>query len=131
MRRNLFWLSDEQWKRIERHLPTDVRGVERADDRRVISGIVHVLKSGCHWCDCPPQSGLRELTCEWQAAGHFPRGAAQTRIVSVAGIRLHSRKSVRPFKEIICGDISEIAVGTLITERPPQSGRIEARIGLR
>ena len=21
MRRNLFWLSDEQWKRIERHLP--------------------------------------------------------------------------------------------------------------
>jgi hypothetical protein len=30
MRRNLFWLSDEQWKRIEPHLPTDVRGVERA-----------------------------------------------------------------------------------------------------
>ena len=45
MRRNLFWLSDEQWKRIEPHLPTDVRGVERADDRRVISGIVHVLKT--------------------------------------------------------------------------------------
>jgi len=36
-----------------------------------------------------------------------------------------------PFKGIICDDISEIAVGTLITERPPQSGRIEARIGLR
>jgi len=46
MRRNLFWLSDEQWVRIEPHLPTDVRGVERLDDRRVISGIVHVLKSG-------------------------------------------------------------------------------------
>jgi transposase len=44
MRKNLFWLSDEQWKRIEPHLPTDVRGVERVDDRRVISGIVHVLK---------------------------------------------------------------------------------------
>ena len=41
---NLYWLSDEQWARIEPHLPTDVRGVERADDRRVISGIVHVLK---------------------------------------------------------------------------------------
>ena len=47
----------EQWRRIERHLPTDVRGVERADDRRVISGIVHVLKSGCRWCDCPPEYG--------------------------------------------------------------------------
>jgi hypothetical protein len=29
MRTNLFWLSDEQWKRIEPHLPTDVRGVDR------------------------------------------------------------------------------------------------------
>src|SRR5436190_17767735 len=54
---NLFWLSDEQWKRIEPHLPTDVRGIERANDRRVISGIVHVLKSGCRWCDCPPEYG--------------------------------------------------------------------------
>ena len=57
MRRNLFWLSDWQWRRIEPHLPTDVRGVERADDRRVISGIVHVLKCGCRWCDCPPEYG--------------------------------------------------------------------------
>ena len=57
MRKNLFWLSDEQWERIEPHLPTDVRGVERQDDRRVISGIVHVLKSGCRWQDCPPEYG--------------------------------------------------------------------------
>ena len=57
MRSNLFWLSDEQWERIEPHLPTDVRGVERQDDRRVISGIVQVLKSGCRWCDCPPEYG--------------------------------------------------------------------------
>jgi transposase len=57
MSRNLFWLSDDQWARIEPQLPTDVRGVERADDRRVISGIVHVLKSGCRWCDCPQAYG--------------------------------------------------------------------------
>jgi transposase len=57
MRKNLFWLSDDQWARIEPHLPTDVGGVERADDRRVISGIVHVLKSGCRWCDCPEAHG--------------------------------------------------------------------------
>ena len=52
MRRNLFWLSEERWARIEPHLPTDVRGVERVDDRRVISGIVRVLKRVCRWCDC-------------------------------------------------------------------------------
>ena len=57
MSRNLFWLTDDQWKRIEPHLPTDVRGVERADDRRVISGIVHILRSGCRWCDGPPEYG--------------------------------------------------------------------------
>lgn len=27
------------------------------DDRRIISGILHVLKSGCRWCDCPPEYG--------------------------------------------------------------------------
>jgi hypothetical protein len=48
-----------------------------------------------------------------------PTAAAQTRIVSVARIRLDSRKSARPFKGIIFPDVSEIAVGTLITERPP------------
>jgi transposase len=57
MRRNLFWLSDEQWSGIEPLLPTDVRGKKRVDDRRVISGILHVLKSGCRWCDCPPEYG--------------------------------------------------------------------------
>ena len=55
MRRNLFWLSDEQWGRIEPYLPTDVRGKERVDERRVISGILHVIKSGCRWSDCPPE----------------------------------------------------------------------------
>jgi transposase len=57
MRRNLYWLSDEQWARIEPYLPTDVRGKERVDDRRVISGILHVIKSGCRWSDCPPEYG--------------------------------------------------------------------------
>ena len=57
MRRNLFWLSDAQWARIAPFLPTDVRGKDRVDDRRVISGILHVLKSGCRWCDCPPEYG--------------------------------------------------------------------------
>ena len=55
MRSNLYWLSDEQWARIEPLLPRDVRGKARVDDRRVISGILHVLKSGCRWKDCSPE----------------------------------------------------------------------------
>jgi transposase len=57
MRSNLYWLSDEQWARIQPLLPTDVRGKPRVDDRRVISGIMHVLKTGCRWCDLPPEYG--------------------------------------------------------------------------
>src|SRR5678816_1360047 len=53
----LFWFSDEQWARIERLLPTNTRGLKRVDDRRVLSGIVHVLRSGCHWSHCPREYG--------------------------------------------------------------------------
>ena len=46
MNRDHFWLTDRQFARIAPHLPTDTRGKPRVDDRRVISGIVQVLKSG-------------------------------------------------------------------------------------
>ena len=79
MRRNLFWLSDEQWGRIEPHLPTDVRGVERADDRRVISGIVHVLKSGCRCAIARPSMDLRPRSIIALCAG---RGVASGKACS-------------------------------------------------
>ena len=50
---NEFWLSDRQWAVIEPLLPKNQPGARRTDDRRVISGIVHVLKVGCRWQDCP------------------------------------------------------------------------------
>ena len=53
----LFWLSDEAWAAIEPHLPRNQPGARRVDDRRVISGILHVLKVGCRWCDCPADYG--------------------------------------------------------------------------
>jgi transposase len=52
-----FWSSDAQWRAIEPLLPKNQPGARRADDRRVISGIVHVLKVGCRWQDCPALYG--------------------------------------------------------------------------
>jgi len=52
-----FWLSAAQFARLQPLLPTDTRGVPRVDDRRVISGIVHVLQSGCRWRDAPAVYG--------------------------------------------------------------------------
>ncbi len=54
---HLFWLSDEAWSAIEPFMPKNQPGARRVDDRRVISGIFHVLKSGGRWCDCPPDYG--------------------------------------------------------------------------
>ena len=55
--RQLTWLSDAEWARIEPLLPRGRKGAHRVDDRRVISGIVHMLKSGARWRDCPPEYG--------------------------------------------------------------------------
>ncbi len=54
---HLFWLSDEAWAAIEPHLPRGKPGKPRVDDRRVISGILHVLKTGCRWRDVPLDYG--------------------------------------------------------------------------
>ena len=69
-----FWLTEEQFAKIVPHLPTDTRGKERVDDRRVISGIVHVLKSGGRWADVPtevygPKKTLYNRFVRWAAKG--------------------------------------------------------------
>ncbi|MBA4788420.1 MULTISPECIES: IS5 family transposase [Hyphomicrobiales] len=68
-----FWLTDAQFARLEPYLPRDTRGKPRVDDRRVISGIVHVLKSGGRWIDAPPEYGPRKTLynrfVRWAAKG--------------------------------------------------------------
>jgi len=72
-----FWLTDAQFAKIAPHLPTDTRGKARVDDRRVISGIVHVLKSGGRWIDAPPEYGPRKTLynryVRWAAKGVWLR----------------------------------------------------------
>src|SRR5438552_15384405 len=72
MNRDHFWLNDRQFTRLVPHLPTDTRGKPRVDDRRVISGIIQVLKSGGRWVDAPAASGPRKTLYN-----HFVRWAAK------------------------------------------------------
>jgi transposase len=71
------WLSDEAWSVIEPHLPKELAGAPRVDDRRVISGILHVLRSGCRWRDCPAEYGppttIYNRYNRWSAQGIWPR----------------------------------------------------------
>src|SRR5260370_33537130 len=57
MGKQLYWMSDAEWARIELLLPRGRRGAHRVDDRRVISGILHMLRSGARWRDCPAEHG--------------------------------------------------------------------------
>jgi transposase len=57
MSAELFWLSNAQWEVISPHLPVKQRGPKRISDRTVISGIIHVLESGCTWRACPRAYG--------------------------------------------------------------------------
>jgi transposase len=72
-----FWLDDRQWAGIEPLLPKNQPGAHRQDDRRVISGIIHVLKVGCRWQDCPaiygPPTTVYNRFHRWAARGIWRR----------------------------------------------------------
>jgi len=71
-----FWLSDEQVERLRPHFPK-ARGKPRVDDRRVLSGILHVLRNGLRWQDAPavygPHKTLYNRFARWSRLGVFAR----------------------------------------------------------
>ena len=75
--RKLYWLDDEAWARIEPHLPRGRRGARRVDDRRVISGIIFVIRNGLRWRDVPPSYGPHKTIynrfIRWSELGVFGR----------------------------------------------------------
>ena len=72
-----FWLNERQWSAIEPLLPRNQPGARRVDDRRVISGIIHVLKVGCRWEDCPsvygPSTTVYNRFNRWSRRGLWQR----------------------------------------------------------
>ena len=52
---DLFWFSDTRRKRITPHYPSNMRGKKQVENRRVLSGIVHVLRTGCQRSNCPAE----------------------------------------------------------------------------
>ena len=73
---DLFLLSEAQMRRIEPFFPLS-HGIPRVDDRRVISGIVFVIKNGLRWRDAPAAYGLHKTIynrfIRWSRMGVFNR----------------------------------------------------------
>ena len=65
-------LSDCEWGVIKPMLPNKPRGIPRVADRRILNGILWVLRSGAPWRDLPESYGphttcysLRSLAAGW------------------------------------------------------------------
>ncbi|WP_409568417.1 IS5 family transposase [Methylobacterium sp. J-072] len=80
---DLFWLSDAQWAVIEPFMPKGRPGPARKDDRQIISGILHVLTSGCRWRDCPAAYGPR-TTVHNRVNRCSPRGFWKAMLAALA-----------------------------------------------
>ena len=73
---DLIWLSEAQMRRIEPYFPLS-HGVPRVDDRRIISGIIFVIRNGLRWRDVPPSYGPHKTIynrfVRWSEMGVFGR----------------------------------------------------------
>ena len=71
-----FMLTRRQLNRIKPYFPFP-HGVERVDDRRVISGIIYVIRNGLQWKDAPkaygPHKTLYNRFVRWSRMGVFNR----------------------------------------------------------
>ena len=73
---DLFLLSEAQMRRIKPYFPLS-HGIARVDDRRVISGIIFVIKNGLRWRDAPreygPHKTISNRFVRWSRLGVFDK----------------------------------------------------------
>lgn len=73
---DLLMLSEPQMRRIEPFFPLS-HGIPRVDDRRVLSGILFVIRNGVRWRDAPagygPHKTIYNRFVRWSRLGVFSR----------------------------------------------------------
>jgi len=71
---DLIWLSEAQMRWIKPYFPLS-HGVPRVDDRRIISGIIFVIRNGLRWRDAPSEYGppktIYNRFIRWSRLGVF------------------------------------------------------------
>ena len=74
--RELLYLTTKQMNRIRQYFPLS-HGIARVDDRKVISGIIYVIKNGLMWKDAPtdygPYKTLYNRFIRWSKLGVFSK----------------------------------------------------------
>ena len=102
---DLIWLSHKQLSRIKPFFPLS-HGVPRVDDRRVLSGIIFVIRNGLRWRDAPreygPHKTLYNRFIRWSRLGVFDRifaslaaqtGVPKTLMIDATHLKAHRTAS--------------------------------------
>jgi transposase len=117
----LLMLTPEQMRRIEPFFPRS-HGVPRVDDRRVLSGILFVIRNGLRWRDAPagygPPKTIYNRFIRWSRLGVFNRilaelaaqgGRADKLMIDATHLKAH-RTAASLLKKGLYPDVSD-AVG--------------------
>ena len=115
---NLFWLSAAQMRRIEPCFPLS-HGVPRVDDRRVVSGIIFVIRNGLRWRDAPkdygPHKTIYNRFVRWSRLGVFSRifaelagkgGRSERLMIDATHLKAH-RTAASLLKKGLFPDVSD------------------------
>ena len=97
---DLLLLSEAQMRRMEPYFPLS-HGVPRVDDRRVLSGILFVIRNGLRWRDAPREYGPHKMIynrfIRWSRLGVFDRifaelskgGGSEQLMIDATHIKAH------------------------------------------
>ncbi len=117
---DLLMLSDAQMRRIEPYFPLS-HGIPRVDDRRILSGILFVIRNGLRWRDAPgeygPHKTIYNRFIRWSRLGVFNRifaalsaqgGAPDQLMIDATHLKAHST-AASLLKKGLYPDISDAA----------------------
>jgi transposase len=117
---DLLMLTPAQMRRIEPFFPLS-HGVPRVDDRRVLSGILFVIRNGLRWRDAPadygPHKTLYNRFIRWSRLGVFNRilselvsqgGGTDKLMIDATHLKAH-RTAASLLKKGLYPDVSDAA----------------------
>jgi transposase len=97
-------------RRIEPYFPLS-DGIARVDDRRVISGIVFVIRNGLRWRDAPPSYGPHKTIynrfMRWSRLGVFNNIFAELLMIDATHLKAH-RTAGSLLKKDLLPDVSGV-----------------------
>jgi putative transposase len=115
---DLIWLSDGQMRRIAPYFPLSL-GIARVDDRRVLSGIIFVIRNGLRWRDAPkdygPHKTIYNRFIRWSRLGVFNKilaelaakaGAPDQVMIDATHLKAH-RTAASHLKKGLFPDVSD------------------------